>query len=161
VAYSRLICERIAVREEFRRAERVMIYAGFGAEVSLDALPVLAGDKRFYYPVCLPHRQMAAACPLEETDWEKGAYGIRTPVLERSQICQPEELDLVVVPCTAFDARCRRVGMGAGYYDRFLPRCVRAAKIGAAFSCQRLERCATGEHDWILDAFVTEKEDFN
>ena len=53
--------------------------------------------------------------------WEVGAYGIRTPVLERAALIRPEALDLVLVPCTAFDAVCRRVGMGKGYYDRYLP----------------------------------------
>ena len=39
-----------------------------------------------------------------------------------------DQLDLVLVPCTAFDAGCYRVGMGKGYYDRYLPYCTRAAR---------------------------------
>ncbi len=66
-------------------------------------------------------------------------------------------LDLVLVPCTAFDADCFRVGMGKGYYDRYLPRCKNAAKIGIAFEVQRVEHAAVDEHDQRLDAFVTER----
>ena len=51
---------------------------------------------------------------------------------------QPEQLDLVLVPCTAFDAGCYRVGMGKGYYDRYLPYCTRAVKIGIALEVQRV-----------------------
>ena len=40
--------------------------------------------------------------------------------------------DLVLVPCTAFDAACRRVGKGKGYYDRYLPRCRNAVALGVA-----------------------------
>jgi 5-formyltetrahydrofolate cyclo-ligase len=84
-------------------------------------------------------------------------YGIRTPVLERSVLLEPEQLDLVLVPCTAFDADCFRVGMGKGYYDRYLPRCTKAAKIGIALEVQRVAHAAVDEHDQRLDAFVTER----
>ena len=68
-----------------------------------------------------------------------------------------EQLDLVLVPCTAFDADCYRVGMGKGYYDRYLPRCTRAVKIGIALEVQRVPRAAVDNHDQRLDAFVTER----
>ena len=63
----------------------------------------------------------------------------------------------VLVPCTAFDADCFRVGMGKGYYDRYLPRCTKAAKIGIALEVQRVAHAAVDEHDQRLDAFVTER----
>ena len=68
-----------------------------------------------------------------------------------------EQLDLVLVPCTAFDADCYRVGMGKGYYDRYLPRCTRAVKIGIALEVQRVPRAAVDAHDQRLDAYVTER----
>ena len=86
-----------------------------------------------------------------------GQYGIRTPILSRSEILLPEALNLVLVPCTAFDADCFRVGMGKGYYDRYLPRCKNAVKIGIAFEAQRVEHAAVDEHDQRLDAYVTER----
>ena len=89
--------------------------------------------------------------------WEVGAYGIRTPVLKRAALVRPEALDLVLVPCTAFDAGCYRVGMGKGYYDRYLPYCTRAVKIGIALEVQRVPRAAVDAHDQRLDAFVTER----
>ena len=61
------------------------------------------------------------------------------------------------MPCTAFDADCFRVGMGKGYYDRYLPRCTKAAKIGIALEVQRVAHAAVDEHDQRLDAFVTER----
>lgn len=61
------------------------------------------------------------------------------------------------MPCTAFDADCFRVGMGKGYYDRFLPRCTHAGKIGIAFEAQRVAHAAVDRHDQRLDAYVTER----
>ena len=49
------------------------------------------------------------------------------------------------------------VGMGKGYYDRYLPRCKNAVKIGIAFEAQRVEHAAVDEHDQRLDAYVTER----
>ena len=69
-----------------------------------------------------------------------------------------DQLDLVLVPCTAFDAACRRVGMGKGYYDRYLPRCRNAVALGVAFEAQRVPEAAADEQDWRLDGFVTERK---
>ncbi|MCD8051479.1 MAG: 5-formyltetrahydrofolate cyclo-ligase [Clostridiales bacterium] len=156
--YSRRICEKIAGLEAFQRAETVLLYAAFRAEVSLDPLLLAAANKRLAWPVCLPECQMAAAVPQGPEGWETGAYGIRAPILERSLVVPPEELDLVLVPCTAFDPDCHRVGMGKGYYDRYLARCVRAVKLGVAFQCQQVERAAVEAHDLRLDGFITERE---
>ena len=71
---------------------------------------------------------------------------------------QPEEIDVVLVPCVGFDVGLRRLGYGAGYYDRYLPRCRKALCIGVAFEVQRLELVVTGEHDRSLDRIVTERE---
>ena len=47
--------------------------------------------------------------------------------------------------------------MGKGYYDRYLPYCTRAVKIGIALEVQRVPRAAVDAHDQRLDAFVTER----
>ena len=100
---------------------------------------------------------MTAARPHLEKGWETGAYGIRAPVLERAEIFPPETLDLVLVPCTAFDEACRRVGMGKGYYDRYLPRCTGAAVYGVASEVQKVEAAAAGPLDLRLDGVITER----
>lgn len=156
-AYSAAICQRVESLPVFQAAQTVLLYAAFGAEASVDALALSHPEKRFFWPVCLPEYHMRASRPLEESGWEVGAYGIRTPVLERSECVKPEELDLVLVPCTAFDKACRRVGMGKGYYDRYLARCSRAVKAGIAFECQRVEQAAVDAFDQRLDLYVTEQ----
>lgn len=160
-AYSADICRRISSTEVFRNAKHIMAYAAFGAEVSVDALAEQYPEKRFFYPVCLPDFEMLAARPLDDSGWEIGDYGIRTPIPEYSEVIFPEEIDLVLVPCTAFDEACRRVGMGAGYYDRYLTRCVHAVKMGIAFECQKVEQAAVDGFDVPLDCYVTERAVYN
>ena len=151
----------IMARRGLPQAERAAANAAaaFGGEVDLAGLAEQAArlGKTVAYPVCGENYTLTAAVPGPD-GWEVGAYGIRTPVLERAALVRPEALDLVLVPCTAFDAVCRRVGMGKGYYDRYLPRCRNAVALGVAFEAQRVPEAAAEEPDWRLDGFVTERK---
>ena len=151
------LCARLAALPCFRQARTILLYAAFGGEADLATLAETARGlgKTLAYPVCGENFSLTAAVPGED-GWEAGAYGIRTPILSRAEILPPEALDLIFVPCTAFDAACGRVGMGKGYYDRYLPRCTRAVKLGIAFEAQRVPHAALDEHDQRLDAFITE-----
>lgn len=152
------ICTAILRSEVYRCADSILLYHAAGGEVDLSAVAQQAkrDGKRVAWPVCLPDHQMVAAEPADADAWETGKYGIRAPLLARSRVILPEELALILVPCTAFDAQCRRVGMGAGYYDRYLPRCARAQCWGVAYECQRVENAAVEAHDRQLDAYISE-----
>ena len=146
----------IAALAAWQGAARVLAYAAFGGEP--DLAPLLEGcGKEVAYPVCGAACAMTAAVPAPLDGWETGAYGIAAPVLARAALLPPEALELVLAPCTAFDAACRRVGMGKGYYDRFLPRCTRAAVYGVAYEVQKVDAAAAGPLDVRLDGIVTEK----
>ena len=152
------LCRQVLELDAYRAAHTLLLYAAFGGEADLAAVAAEAvrQGKTVAYPVCGEGFALTAAVPSAD-GWAVGQYGIRTPVPERSTLLQPEQLDLVLVPCTAFDADCYRVGMGKGYYDRYLPRCTRAVKIGIALEVQRVPRAAVDAHDQRLDAFVTER----
>lgn len=151
------LCARIMALDCFKKAENILLYAAFGGEADLSTLAVEAArqGKMLAYPVCGDGFSLTAAVPGPD-GWEVGTYGIRTPILSRSAVLPPDKLDLVLVPCTAFDAVCHRVGMGKGYYDRYLPLCTRAVKLGVAFEAQRVDKAAVDAYDEKLDGFVTE-----
>ena len=150
------ICAHLLAMPCFQKAENLLLYAAFGGEMDLAVLAEQAArlGKTVAYPVCGENFTLTAAVPGPD-GWEVGAYGIRTPVLERAALIRPEALDLVLVPCTAFDAACRRVGMGKGYYDRYLPGCRNAVALGVAFEAQRVPEAAADGQDRQLDGFVT------
>ena len=128
------LCARLWQLDAVQNAQTILLYAAFGGEVGLAGFAAEAArrGKVLAYPVCGENCSLTAAVPGPD-GWEMGQYGIRTPILSRSEILLPEALDLVLVPCTAFDADCFRVGMGKGYYDRYLPRCKNAVKNGIAY----------------------------
>ena len=147
--------ELIASSDEFAGAGTVMIYDAVRGELSLAPLlehPAAAG-KRFVYPLCVSRAEMKAYVP---GAWKRGAFGIREPDPEQSEEIDPSGIDLVICPCTVFDEAGNRIGMGAGYYDRFLPQCSRAAVMAAAFEAQKAPAIPAQPWDRPVGAVVTE-----
>src|SRR5690606_17806228 len=88
-------------------------------------------------------------------------FGIPEPVIDGGALLEPAALDLVVVPLVGFDARCHRLGMGGGWYDRsFAFRHARPAPpllAGAGFAFQQVDGELPREAwDVQLDAVCTD-----
>ena len=66
------------------------------------------------------------------------------------------KFDCVIAPMVAFDDNCHRIGLGAGWYDKFLKKQPKAQKIGLAFWLQRIAEVPVEDHDVPLDKIVTE-----
>ena len=164
---SRSICAHILQTPEWKRAKTVMIYKFVKGEVQLtgleeanEALPK-AERKTLLYPLCIEDRGMLAIAPgstdLNSAAWKKGAFGIPEPVPEQGRIVAPEDIDLVVSPCSSFDETFMRLGMGGGYYDRYLPKCTKADVMLVAFECQRAEKIPAEDWDVPVPCIVTEE----
>lgn len=157
--FSKSICRRIAESDVFRRARTVMIYRGIRGEVRLDELEnaAEAEGKILVYPLCISKTEMIVLLPGEgDSCWKKGAFGILEPVRELSREIAPEEIDLVICPCTVFDEDCGRMGMGAGFYDRYLERCCNAHVVSVAFEAQKAEKIPMQPWDKPMEMVFTE-----
>lgn len=145
---------------EFRKAEVVMLYRAVRGEASLAALEAALremGGKTFAYPLCREDFQMEARCVLSEHAWRVGAYGIEEPDPARSRLIDPASIDLVLCPCTAFDEGCRRMGMGAGYYDRYLVKCENAVIAACALEVQKVGEVPVDPWDVPMDLIYTDQ----
>ena len=153
------IVEHILTSPEFQPAKNIMIYKGIRGEVRLEALEEAcsAQEKQLLYPLCISDSEMIALLPADETAWAPGYCGILEPILERSVEILPEEIDMVICPCTVFDEQGGRMGMGAGFYDRFLPKCTKAIVAAVAFECQKAEEIPLEDWDVRMDLIYTEK----
>jgi 5-formyltetrahydrofolate cyclo-ligase len=79
------------------------------------------------------------------------------PPRDRDQTMSTEKFDLIIVPVLGFDERNQRLGLGGGYYDRFLATQQSALKIGLAYSWAFLPAGLPNEpHDIRLDKVITE-----
>ena len=126
---------------EIRQLMRHLHDAGY-----VCALPMIAGRNRPL--VFRAWRPGAALMP--------GAYGIPAPPADAPEL-RP---DVVVVPLLAYDREGRRLGRGAGYYDRTL-RALRAQAeviaVGAAYAAQQVDSVPHDRSDERLDWVVTEQ----
>lgn len=93
----------------------------------------------------------------QSTVMQKNRYHIEEPSIE-APIVPDAKIDIALVPLVAFDSDGHRLGMGGGYYDRFLPKLPRHTwMIGVAFDCQKSPIPLPQAHwDVPLHAVVTE-----
>lgn len=86
-------------------------------------------------------------------------FGILEPA-PGAAFVHPLALDLLLMPLVAFDDRGVRLGMGAGYYDRYLARIaprLRPLLVGLAHEVQRsAEPLPAARWDVPLDGVITE-----
>ena len=158
---SRAICDlliKLIKDPRYSGVRTIFSYRGTWDEVNVDAFNDWAERQgyRVAYPISLPKGIMKAAVPAEENAWHRAAYGILEPVMENSKILEPEDIDLVIVPCVAFDEYGNRCGHGAGYYDRFMEYMPPESLIMVAFEAQKMEALVTEETDIPVSTIVTE-----
>ena len=158
---SRVICDiltRLIKEPRYSEVRTIFSYRGTWDEVNVDAFNDWAEVQgyRVSYPISLPKGIMKAAVPAEENAWHRAAYGILEPVMKNSKILEPRDIDLIIVPCVAFDEHGNRCGHGAGYYDRFMTCMSPESLIMVAFEAQRLEKLITEETDIPVPTIVTE-----
>ena len=171
---SRLACER--AWEEFRglhtlhplESLRICAYMPFGPE--LDILPLMHQLRHagciLYIPRTHPEdHSLSWYHWTEELVLNRGKFGILEPD-EPSVPVTVEELhkvDLILVPGLAFDRLGGRLGLGAGYYDRFLGRWARKGTTSPRlwsliYGCQVIEHIPMESHDIPVDVIVTDRE---
>jgi 5-formyltetrahydrofolate cyclo-ligase len=138
-------------------ARAVLAYAATSEELDPASLVAALRERgaRVAYPrVCGPGVLALHWCD-EESALAPGYCGIAEPAAD-APAAAADAIDLVLVPGTAFDERCARLGMGGGFYDRLLPRLTPGAlAVGLAFDEQVLAEVPTEAHDVPLGAVVT------
>jgi len=121
----------------------------------IDIRPLLLALAGRGHPVALPITPRRGS-PLTFARWRPGDALIPERFGTVRPIGEPLTPDLLFVPLLAFDAQCRRLGYGGGFYDRTLAALPAHTAIGCAFAAQRVDCVAAGPHDIRLHAVATE-----
>ena len=148
------ICAQIRLLPEWKEARVICIFAPIQGEPNLELLepegrqicyPRVNGNALDLYLVADPGTM------------ETSRWGIREPQAEARHLIVPSGVDLIFVPGLAFSSQGRRLGRGAGFYDRlFAQPGWRARKIGVGFDCQIVSELPIEPHDHLLDGAMTE-----
>ena len=160
--WSTKITETIIKLPQFINSKNIMLYLSFNKEVNTYPLAAwcLDNGKSVIAPYCIQSTKQIIPFKINNltNDLTKSTFGIMEPkhnLLEKANI---ENIDLIIVPGVAFDEHCNRIGFGAGYYDRFLPRKTKnTPTIGIAYDYQLIDTIPQGVYDVPLDFIITEK----
>lgn len=145
----------------WQKAQTVLAYLALPDELSLDSLYEAGWQmgKTMVIPISQPDDHSLLLSRLEKfSHLTEGAYHIRELAPPLRQKISAGQIDLCLIPGIAFDKLGNRLGFGAGYYDRFLPRLrPDVPKIGVCFSAQlSIEPLPTDEYDKPMDYLLTE-----
>lgn len=160
VLESRSIAEKVISSKEFQQAETVFAYVSVEDEVHTEFLlaEILRAGKKLFVPYIRDSKNgdMTAVRLRSFNDLVEGAFGILTapPYEGTLQEISADEIDLVIAPGVAFDGEGHRIGMGGGYYDRFLGNASKAVKFGLAYKCQFFESIPVENHDKKVDKVI-------
>jgi 5-formyltetrahydrofolate cyclo-ligase len=141
---SRDVIERIIPSFGWKHLKTIHIYQSLLSLREVDTRPLVKYlDKT--------HRHIKVYAPADRI----GDSHLLMP--DNMEVSLPADLDLIIVPLVAFDESCNRIGMGGGYYDRFLKNYPKARKVGLAYELQKVSHVPVEQHDVRLDQIVTEK----
>lgn len=160
--YSDKIVQAIINSPEYKRAKICFLFASMPDEVQTKELILDAfkAGKR----VCLPYitsvsdKTMEASEIYSLDELVEGTYGILSVPKDKVRVVDPKDIDFVLVPAVGFDKAGYRLGMGGGYYDRYLARMDKAYLMAGIYACQLVDEIIKDEYDAQIDAVITENE---
>lgn len=160
--YSAQIVQKIIASAEYKRAKVCFLFASMPDEVQTKELIVdaLKAGKR----VCLPYITSVEAKTMEASEifsldeLVAGTYGILSVPKDKLRIVNPRAIDFVLVPAVGFDKAGYRLGMGGGYYDRYLARMDKAHLMAGIYACQLVDEIIKDDYDAKINTIITETE---
>jgi len=154
------IFKNVMTLDEFISARSIFIYYSIEKEpATLElAQQALEMGKTVAFPLCYRDGIMDARIVNNFTDFSTSVsiIGIPSPPIT-APIIQPEELDLILVPALAFDSRGFRLGLGGGYYDRYLSN-LPAYTVGLARGRILKDEIPSEPHDVPVKCIVSEEQ---
>jgi 5-formyltetrahydrofolate cyclo-ligase len=156
---SQRIIERVQSVNGFSDAKRLALFWPIEAkhEVDLRGLDASLRGRgaEVFYPTIDPQTgKMTFRAAAPEALQEAG-YGFREPAPTAPEATT---LDVIVVPALAVDGRGHRLGYGAGYYDRTIPRFAPPARtIVVAYDYQLIVEVPVTDGDVACDVIVTDE----
>lgn len=137
----------------FMLADRILMYHSLPDELSThEFIRRWSPRKHFYLPRV--NGVNLDILPYEESKLELGSFHIEEP--SGNDTVDAADIEMVVVPAVAYDARGNRLGRGKGFYDRFLAS-TPAVKVGVGYDFQLLDEIPAEPHDVPMDIVITQK----
>jgi len=158
--WSHAIVKKALTSAAYAKANTIFAYASMPGEVEFDALlkAILAAQKNLVIPdLTAADGEMRAVRLHHFGDLVIGRFDIRSLPPEKLEVVPPENIDLVFVPGAAFSPDGSRLGLGGGYYDRFLAK-TSALCVACTFDGQVVDAVPMEPFDQYVDFILTENQ---
>lgn len=142
----------------WQHAKRWFVYLSEAEEVATRELvsELLARPGTVVYaPVITSREHMEARAFRSFDELLAGRYGILAPL--NGDVLEGD-VDAVLTPGLGFTRQGDRMGLGAGYYDRWFARHPQGQRLALAYACQIVPELPTEPTDCPVDILVTEHE---
>ena len=143
---------------EYKKASSLLCYCHFGREVRTDGVirDALSAGKA----VCIPYNDWRQNIFIPSRIYSQDDIAI-TEKIPGPAALNPfpaEKIDIAVIPGAAFDLQGNRIGMGRGFFDRFMEeRGEKILKVSLAFDFQVFpEELPVDPWDRKVDVIITE-----
>lgn len=114
--------------------------------------------KRVAAAKCIPEtRALRFYIITDFAQLEKGYFGLYEPVVQKTEELAKADIDLLLVPGIGFTKNGFRLGVGGGYYDRYLED-FHGHTLSICFQEQLVAELPLEPHDRPIQQIVTEND---
>ncbi len=151
------------LQSRLKSAKRIALYRAFKGEVPVDGLAkafMARGIKCCFPRIGNGSMEFYDCDDLDGREFEISALGIKEPVDSKTPV-DPRSVDVVVLPAVAYNEEGARLGMGGGYYDRFIGALGsdRPYLIGVCYNFQIFSDLPVTGQDAVVDFIAVIPED--
>jgi 5-formyltetrahydrofolate cyclo-ligase len=152
---SRKMLAALTSTPEYISAKTIFCYVSTAGEPDTSELinDALSKGKRVCAPLCKQKGIMQAREITSLHDLKPGKYDIPEPE-QHCPIIEPQDIDLIIVPCISCDEEGYRLGYGGGFYDRW-PQ-TPAPRIALCYEKTKTKSLPKEPHDQKVDIIITE-----
>ncbi len=154
---SQQICRNIQADPAWAAARVVCAFLPLSTEPQITPLLSASPAPRMCFPR-LCEGAMELVCIDDAELLPRATWRMDLAEFDRAEKIALADVDLVLTPGLAFTRSGGRMGRGGGFYDRLLAqRPARLRTLGVCFELQIVESLPQEDHDFDVDAVVTER----
>ncbi|PIR20196.1 MAG: 5-formyltetrahydrofolate cyclo-ligase [Deltaproteobacteria bacterium CG11_big_fil_rev_8_21_14_0_20_47_16] len=152
---SQAVADCLTQLPEYQTGHNIALFSATPDEIDLSPFweCCRSDGKQCFFPH-VTGQDMAFYQVLQPAELTRGAFGILEPSVKAPRL-NPGRCDLIIVPGVAFDRQGGRLGLGKGFYDRYLPQ-VSGCRVGVCVDECLIDQVPCEPHDVRMHMVVTE-----
>ncbi|WP_080845096.1 5-formyltetrahydrofolate cyclo-ligase [Cytobacillus gottheilii] len=159
VERSKMIAQKLFQQPVWMRAKCIGITISLQPEVDTYLIIEKAWEegKTVTVPKCEPkERKMTFRAITDFKQLERVYFDLLEPIEAQTKAKKADEIDLLIVPGLAFTEQGVRLGVGGGYYDRYLAH-YKGETVALAFNEQIVKTLPVDVYDQSIKRIITDE----